>query len=196
MGKKENDRYLVSNGSGYFYMYTGGMGFTTDKNQAVKFRSIERAQNHMESIKSLRKCYIENFRTGEREEVDKEICSSARRAFPKDVRLDAYRKTHGRCAICGEPIEYATFTIDHIIPLSKGGTNYFENLQPTCRVCNQIKQDMLLDELMGKLMKILIYNTKSNYCVRYSREFSKIQVEHRRKCVGKITEIIMKTVVR
>ncbi len=41
----------------------------------------------------------------------------------------------GRCWICGKP---AT-TIDHVIPISKGGTNWPANLRPACRTCNARK---------------------------------------------------------
>lgn len=39
----------------------------------------------------------------------------------------------GKCQKCGK-IE--GITIDHIKPLSKGGTNHIDNLQPLCRSCN------------------------------------------------------------
>lgn len=40
-----------------------------------------------------------------------------------------------RCAECGEP----ETTIDHIVPMERGGVNSIENIQPLCRACNRRK---------------------------------------------------------
>ena len=43
-----------------------------------------------------------------------------------------------RCAYCGSTEK---LTIDHVIPLSRGGTNWPSNLRPACRSCNSAKRD-------------------------------------------------------
>lgn len=48
----------------------------------------------------------------------------------------------GRCAYCGGPYEH----LDHVIPLSRGGTAWPANLRPACRKCNLSKRDKLLSE--------------------------------------------------
>lgn len=48
-------------------------------------------------------------------------------------------KTNGICVMCGEPLTLKTMTIDHYIPLSKGGMNRINNLYPSCEKCNQKK---------------------------------------------------------
>jgi len=45
-----------------------------------------------------------------------------------------------RCAIC--KLE-KKLTIDHIIPLSKNGSNYIDNIQPLCKSCNSSKRDKI-----------------------------------------------------
>ena len=50
------------------------------------------------------------------------------------------KKQYGnRCPLCREEEPAITLTIDHIIPLSKGGSNYIENIQPLCKPCNSKK---------------------------------------------------------
>jgi 5-methylcytosine-specific restriction endonuclease McrA len=41
------------------------------------------------------------------------------------------------CAICGRPAEH----LDHVIPISRGGTDAPSNLQPLCARCNLAKGD-------------------------------------------------------
>jgi len=59
-----------------------------------------------------------------------------------------YNRQGGKCAICGKQLQindstsmedYLTF--DHILPVSRGGSNGLMNLQGLCRRCNHEKQD-------------------------------------------------------
>jgi 5-methylcytosine-specific restriction endonuclease McrA len=43
-----------------------------------------------------------------------------------------------KCAHCGRP---GLLTVDHKIPLSRGGSNWPSNLQPLCFRCNVVKND-------------------------------------------------------
>ena len=66
-------------------------------------------------------------------------------SFTKQEWEDLKKKYNYSCAICGlsEPFnQYRKWlTLDHIQPLSKGGTNYIMNIQPLCFVCNSVKKD-------------------------------------------------------
>lgn len=43
-----------------------------------------------------------------------------------------------RCNICGS---YNNLTIDHIIPITRGGANDIKNVQILCRTCNILKSN-------------------------------------------------------
>lgn len=45
-------------------------------------------------------------------------------------------KATGRCALCGEPVNLADVSVDHIVPLSRGGEHSHANTQATHLVCN------------------------------------------------------------
>lgn len=49
----------------------------------------------------------------------------------------------GPCAYCGDPIPTQ---VDHVMPLSRGGTDDWDNLAPACRGCNMEKLDFTPEE--------------------------------------------------
>jgi len=53
-----------------------------------------------------------------------------------DEWLAELKKRKAECAICGTK---ENLTIDHIIPLRKGGRNIISNIQLLCATCNQKK---------------------------------------------------------
>lgn len=59
-----------------------------------------------------------------------------REMIPQKIKDLVWQRDKGRCVICGnnENIEF-----DHIIPVSKGGSNTYKNVQILCEKCNRTK---------------------------------------------------------
>jgi len=53
------------------------------------------------------------------------------------------------CQLCGKILTSKTVTVDHIVPVAKGGTNALENLQPLCQHCNSVKRDKPMSVVVG-----------------------------------------------
>lgn len=59
-----------------------------------------------------------------------------RSRIPENVRIEVWRRDQGKCVDCGsrENLEY-----DHIVPVSRGGSNTARNVELLCEVCNREK---------------------------------------------------------
>ncbi len=49
----------------------------------------------------------------------------------------------GICSYCGTKVIPAELTMDHVIPLSRGGTSERFNIVPACKECNNKKKYLL-----------------------------------------------------
>lgn len=49
----------------------------------------------------------------------------------------------GRCYYCGKEVGRENLTMDHMIPLSRGGMSNKGNLVPSCKECNNMKKYLL-----------------------------------------------------
>ena len=60
--------------------------------------------------------------------------------IPEDIRIKVWQRDEGKCARCGsrEKLEY-----DHIVPISKGGSNTLRNIELLCEGCNRSKSNTI-----------------------------------------------------
>ncbi|WP_310599874.1 HNH endonuclease [Desulfobulbus sp.] len=49
----------------------------------------------------------------------------------------------GTCWYCGRQVGYHNLTMDHVIPLTRGGRSTKDNLVPCCKECNNKKKSLL-----------------------------------------------------
>jgi len=70
------------------------------------------------------------------------------------TRINVLKRDKFQCQYCGEKKEKEKLTIDHIIPLSKGGKTIWSNVVTACYHCNSvIKKDKKLEETGLTLIK-------------------------------------------
>ena len=68
-----------------------------------------------------------------------------------DNRKFLYGEQGGHCNGCKVHFQMQNLTVDHIIAVSKGGTDHLSNLQLLCGHCNSVKGDRGQDHLIAKL---------------------------------------------
>lgn len=79
--------------------------------------------------------------------IHEEFMAKLKRSFGYKKAVVAYLRErqmiNGKlfCALCNEPLSRNKTTIDHIIPLAKGGEERLENYQLVHRRCNELKGD-------------------------------------------------------
>lgn len=53
------------------------------------------------------------------------------------------KRSRGRCHFCGRPVRPEELTMEHLVPLVRGGKSVKANLVPACKECNDRKKYLL-----------------------------------------------------
>ena len=76
-------------------------------------------------------------------------------------RQNVYEKYDKHCAYCGTLLAGTKqMQVDHIISKEDGGTDDFENLNPSCYYCNNYKGSWTLEEFRRNLLVMLNENNE------------------------------------
>lgn len=76
--------------------------------------------------------------------IDKRLAWRMRQEWNRNrdtLAILVFQRDGYNCAWCDAELDNENWSVDHIIPISKGGTNELHNLQPMCRPCNSMKGD-------------------------------------------------------
>ncbi|MEN9791425.1 MAG: hypothetical protein RLZZ63_1083 [Gemmatimonadota bacterium] len=68
----------------------------------------------------------------------------------RQVKRATFRDCGRRCVYCGTGLGLEHATLDHVIPLSRGGTHHPGNLVAACQPCNQLKGSLLPHEFFAR----------------------------------------------
>ena len=66
------------------------------------------------------------------------------------------RVAKGRCYYCGSTASPKALTMDHIVPISRGGKSTRGNVVPCCKTCNNAKKQLMpmeWEEYLNKARK-------------------------------------------
>lgn len=88
---------------------------------------------------------------------DREIRAEREKAKAlRKTRWWQQKTSKGVCFYCEKKVPFRQLTMDHILPLSRGGRSSKDNLVPCCKKCNTLKKSMMpieWEELRESLKK-------------------------------------------
>lgn len=86
-------------------------------------------------------------------------------------RCAVYIRDNFTCACCNEQFTREKLTLDHIVPVSMGGTNHHTNLITMCRNCNSKKGARLLVDFITDSVQfhaIMAHVTHASLDLKYA----------------------------
>lgn len=104
--------------------------------------------------------------------------ASAHAAMKRAMRRAALRDCGQRCVYCATRLDQHTATLDHVVPLARGGAHDPGNLVVACAPCNRLKGDLQPYEFFAR------YAWAGANFVRYARSVHRALKRGARRAVS------------
>lgn len=160
---------LLTNGTYYIaHSERGAVIKVSDISQAQNFYTVDKAIRQL--TKTPGKCksfYWIDTDAPEpvepMEQIQQKPVKIKRKHFSDAERKEIYNRADGYCQLCGRKITISNFTVDHIVPLGRGGNNDMSNVQAVCKVCNQFKANIFPEQFIDRITEIFMFQMEKQY---------------------------------
>lgn len=135
--------------------------FRADRRQREANYRADPARDRSEKAREYRQQHAEHYREWQHQRYHDDPSrvvgyNNARRARRQNApavarirRQDIITRDHSTCYLCGKLLTPKHITLDHVVPLVRGGSHVPDNLRVACRSCNSRKRESLLSELIA-----------------------------------------------
>jgi 5-methylcytosine-specific restriction endonuclease McrA len=126
------------------------VSYHCNKNRQEKMRQYQRKYNKTNYKANAHKTLYRKIRIFHRTLTTRTHCFSVPLSFSSDDLIQKFGQ-HPKCALTGVDIDLSeaqTYSLDHIIPKSKGGLCSIDNCQIVCSAANKAKHDLNMEEFV------------------------------------------------
>lgn len=109
---------------------------------------------------------------------------------PPLTNKNLFARDRHMCLYCGDFLYDCELTRDHVIPVSRGGTDTWENVVTACRVCNHRKADKLLEEIDMRLLAVPFAPNRAEGLILENRDILGDQMEFLAAYAGKRAQLL------
>lgn len=127
------------------------MEATEQERDAIK-KNMKTFIASFENVVSVLAEYTDNISAYASELPEDSFEYQQARKSDTQVRLAVLRLTDGDCAYCGIKLG-SDWHVDHVVPVSKGGPDSFENYVPSCPSCNVSKNGTHVVKFIKRMLE-------------------------------------------
>lgn len=120
-------------------MVLGGTEYLLDKIKVLK-KGLKRKREEIEHLVKENSILKQQLETSQNRNNTTPY-KPKRNPISKSIRHEVFVKDDFKCVECGATNQQTTLHVDHIIPVSQGGSDELRNLQTLCEQCNIAKNN-------------------------------------------------------
>ncbi|MEM7467295.1 MAG: HNH endonuclease [Pseudomonadota bacterium] len=100
-----------------------------------------------------------------------------------------FRRDDYMCLYCGDVLPPRLLTRDHVVPVSAGGKDTWENVVTACRPCNHRKDNQALESIEMRLLAVPYAPNRAEGLILENRRILADQMAFLRSRVGKTSRL-------